>query len=86
MNNRAKLKNVSVQNQGKENVMQATPDKKADKKDEPIQARQDVKEPENKSSPKKPGQLYEWFHPRCVLSEFSSSYMSGSISMAICVL
>ena len=33
--------------------MQATPDKKADKKDEPVQARQEVKEPENKSSPKK---------------------------------
>lgn len=53
MNNRAKVKNVSVPNQGKENVMQATPDKKADKKDEPVQARQEVKEPENKSSPKK---------------------------------
>lgn len=53
MNNRAKVKNASVQNQGKENVIQATPEKKADKKEEPVQVRQEVKEPEAKCSPKK---------------------------------
>ena len=53
MNNRAKIKNASAQNQGKENMMQATPEKKADNKEEPISVRLEVKEQETKCSPKK---------------------------------
>lgn len=53
MNIRAKVKVTSVQNQGKENVMQATPQKKAEKKEEPIQVRLEVKQSEEKVNPKK---------------------------------